>query len=226
MSKFVAILITYPLTTIRTRIQQNQYFNNRSKAKYSNALDASYRLIRDEGVSGFYKGLIPNLMKGIPQRGIYFYFYELFKNIMVGPPKETSWLLLYLLFLFMHLFISNIIMNGTTPRTTTQKNPNRTYWNQLPGTQCHMQIVSQWCNSNKSILVKKSLGSAHGDGCGYFVLLCLRLFGHHLLELEPGVRDRPTEELQYLNWNILSKGSGNKFYHMCISHYSITLHLK
>lgn len=90
MSKFVAILITYPLTTIRTRIQQNQYFNNRSKAKYSNALDASYRLVRDEGISGFYKGLIPNLMKGIPQRGIYFYFYELFKHIFLGSPKETT----------------------------------------------------------------------------------------------------------------------------------------
>lgn len=90
LSKFVAILITYPLTTIRTRIQQNQYFNNRSKAKYSNALDVTYRIARHEGIHGFYKGLIPNLMKGIPQRGIYFYFYELFKNLFIGNVKDAE----------------------------------------------------------------------------------------------------------------------------------------
>jgi len=42
-----------------------------------------YRLYRDEGFTGFYKGIVPNLLKGIPQRGIYFYFYELFKQLAI-----------------------------------------------------------------------------------------------------------------------------------------------
>ena len=71
----MAIFITYPLTTIRTRLQQNQFFNNRSSAKYSNVKDVARSIFKDEGFTGFYKGLLPNLMKGIPQRGIYFYFY-------------------------------------------------------------------------------------------------------------------------------------------------------
>ena len=31
-------MMTYPITTVRTRIQQNQFFNNRNDAKYHNAL--------------------------------------------------------------------------------------------------------------------------------------------------------------------------------------------
>lgn len=75
LSKFFAVLLTYPLTTIRTRLQQNQFYNNRSSAKYTNAKVVAITLMKGEGFTGFYKGLLPNLMKGIPQRGIYFYFY-------------------------------------------------------------------------------------------------------------------------------------------------------
>jgi solute carrier family 25 folate transporter 32 len=38
ISKAWGVLMTYPITTVRTRIQQNQYFNNRNDAKYHNAL--------------------------------------------------------------------------------------------------------------------------------------------------------------------------------------------
>lgn len=89
-SKFTSILITYPLTTIRTRVQQNQYFNNRSQAKYSSATDVTKRIMRDEGFVGFYKGILPNLLKGIPQRGIYFYFYQLLKNLFIQAPKQMD----------------------------------------------------------------------------------------------------------------------------------------
>lgn len=89
ISKFFAVLITYPLTTIRTRLQQDQFFNNRSSAKYSNVKDVAYRLLADEGVTGFYKGLLPNLIKGIPQRGIYFYFYELLKSIFIESSRPS-----------------------------------------------------------------------------------------------------------------------------------------
>ena len=50
-------------------------------AKYSNVRDVATKVARFEGVHGFYKGLLPNLMKGIPQRGIYFHMYELLKQI-------------------------------------------------------------------------------------------------------------------------------------------------
>jgi hypothetical protein len=79
--------MTYPITTVRTRIQQNQYFNNRNDAKYHNALEIMGRMLREEGLSGFYKGLTANLIRGIPQKGIYFYTYEILKKMIIKENK-------------------------------------------------------------------------------------------------------------------------------------------
>jgi len=80
--------VTYPLTTIRTRVQQNQFFNNRAEAKYRSVKDISFYMFKDEGIRGFYKGMVSNLMKGIPQRGIYFYFYEMLKSNFIAEPID------------------------------------------------------------------------------------------------------------------------------------------
>ena len=40
--------------------------------------------MKHEGIGGFYKGLFVNMVKGIPQKGIYFYFYELIKQKIFG----------------------------------------------------------------------------------------------------------------------------------------------
>jgi solute carrier family 25 folate transporter 32 len=92
LSKLVTVLVAYPLTTIRTRIQQNQFFNNRTEAKYHNVREITMHLVQDEGVRGFYKGILPNLLKDIPQRGIYFYVYELMKSswVKVGDKEKGA----------------------------------------------------------------------------------------------------------------------------------------
>ena len=45
-SKIWSILLSYPITTVRTRIQQNQFFNNRNNAKYYNLMDVTSRMIK------------------------------------------------------------------------------------------------------------------------------------------------------------------------------------
>ncbi len=75
ISKAWGVMMTYPITTLRTRIQQNQYFGNRNAAKYHNVFEIMGRMLREEGIKGFYKGLWANLIRGIPQKGIYFYAY-------------------------------------------------------------------------------------------------------------------------------------------------------
>ena len=67
--------MTYPITTIRTRFQQNQLFKDKKKEKYNSISNIFIRCFKDEGVRGFYKGVMINLAKGVPQKGIYFYFY-------------------------------------------------------------------------------------------------------------------------------------------------------
>lgn len=80
--------MTYPITTVRTRIQQNQYFGSRNDAKYHNALEIMGRMLRQEGVHGYYKGLWANLIRGIPQKGIYFYAYEILKKVIIKDEKN------------------------------------------------------------------------------------------------------------------------------------------
>ena len=88
VSKVVTTFATYPFTTIRTRVQQNQFIDGSSEAKYRGALDVMWKMMKHEGFLGFYKGVVPNILRGIPQRGLYFYFYELFKSWMnVGDPQ-------------------------------------------------------------------------------------------------------------------------------------------
>lgn len=81
VSKIVTTFLTFPMTTVRTRIQQDQFYNS-TDAKYKNVMDVISKMWRMEGVGGFFKGLAPNLIRGIPHRGLYFYFYEVFKGWM------------------------------------------------------------------------------------------------------------------------------------------------
>lgn len=82
LSKIFSVLLSYPITTMRTRIQQNQFVGSEKKQKYSGVGELFLRTAREEGVRGFYKGISANLMKGVAQKGIYFYFYEIFKYWM------------------------------------------------------------------------------------------------------------------------------------------------
>ena len=51
------------------------------------------RTVREEGIRGFYKGISANLMRGISQKGIYFYFYEMFKEVLFPKTSTPSELL-------------------------------------------------------------------------------------------------------------------------------------
>ena len=75
LCKLFSVLISYPITTVRTRAQQNQYVIDEKTKKYAGTFEIIRRTRRDEGWYGFYKGFKANLLRGILQRGIYFYMY-------------------------------------------------------------------------------------------------------------------------------------------------------
>lgn len=79
LSKIFSVLLSYPITTMRTRIQQNQFVGEGNIPKYHSIGDLFWRTATEEGFRGFYKGISANLMRGVCQKGIYFYFYEVMK---------------------------------------------------------------------------------------------------------------------------------------------------
>ncbi|EGR29358.1 mitochondrial carrier protein, putative [Ichthyophthirius multifiliis] len=82
VSKLVAIFITYPLQTFRTRIQQNQYFVELNGPKYKSNIDVIIKLYKYEGFKNAYKGISASLLLNLPSNSVYFFCYETSKKLL------------------------------------------------------------------------------------------------------------------------------------------------
>ncbi|KAI8806450.1 mitochondrial carrier domain-containing protein [Cladochytrium replicatum] len=75
----VSMALTYPLTTVSVRHQVQK--STVSKDAYKSQLDAFRKIIKEEGVQGFYSGINSALFGIAVTQGIYYYFYEKVKGI-------------------------------------------------------------------------------------------------------------------------------------------------
>lgn len=83
MSRLLTSSVLHPLTTVRTRYQQNQYVNSDlSIQKYKSIPDIFKKTWQGEGLKGFYKGIIPMTLRTMPSHGLFFLAYERTKNYM------------------------------------------------------------------------------------------------------------------------------------------------
>lgn len=73
VSKVFASAATYPYQVVKSRLQERPVGN---VAKYSGVIDVISKILKYEGVYGFYKGLIPNLLRVTPSAAITFLVYE------------------------------------------------------------------------------------------------------------------------------------------------------
>lgn len=79
LSKLTASLATYPSQVIRSRLQQRM--EGRAIA-YTGVFDVVGKTMQREGVAGFYKGVVPNVLRVMPQSALNFLVYESILNYM------------------------------------------------------------------------------------------------------------------------------------------------
>uniref|UniRef100_A0A803L6Y4 Folate transporter 1, chloroplastic n=1 Tax=Chenopodium quinoa TaxID=63459 RepID=A0A803L6Y4_CHEQI len=73
-SKVAAILFTYPVQVIRSRLQQRP--NQNGVPRYADSFHVIKETARFEGLRGFYKGITANLLKNVPASAVTFVVYE------------------------------------------------------------------------------------------------------------------------------------------------------
>jgi solute carrier family 25 folate transporter 32 len=77
LSKVFAGCITYPYQVLRTRLQS---YN--AAIVYRGVWDVTRQIWRQEGITGFYKGLGPNLLRVLPGTWVTFLVYENTKGVL------------------------------------------------------------------------------------------------------------------------------------------------
>lgn len=93
-SRLLASFVLYPLTTIRTRYQQNQFFSCLDGEKYVSIRDIVKKTFKNEGWKGFYKGIVPMTLRALPSQGLFFLVYENVKkgssNFLEVPYQKSD----------------------------------------------------------------------------------------------------------------------------------------
>ena len=78
-----ALVVTYPLDIVRTRLTATLFANksmqNGNSVKSKSMVKTFVNIIRYEGVLGLYKGVTPSLIGAVPYEGIKFLSFDLFK---------------------------------------------------------------------------------------------------------------------------------------------------
>ncbi|KAG7257385.1 hypothetical protein CRUP_031413 [Coryphaenoides rupestris] len=77
LSKIFAVATTYPYQVVRARLQDQHN-------TYAGTMDVIRRTWRNEGTRGFYKGMVPNVIRVTPACCITFVVYENVSRLLLG----------------------------------------------------------------------------------------------------------------------------------------------
>ena len=92
ISGFISKLVVYPLDTTKRRLQIQAFYGSEQEAlfqKYKGMMDCATQIARKEGVSGFYKGAVPSVLKTTISTCLSFSFFRFSKNML--EVIEDTW---------------------------------------------------------------------------------------------------------------------------------------
>lgn len=88
LSKIIAAITTYPFQVVRSRLQQRPLPNN--LPKYLGVRDVLWKIWRYEGFTGFYKGILPYILRVTPAAAITFVLYENTIKFLLRSSREEQ----------------------------------------------------------------------------------------------------------------------------------------
>ena len=101
-SKLFASTVTYPSQVVRARMQQRSVGTRDANAPklagsaaaraplYDGFLSSLRDIVRREGASGLYKGMVPNVLRTLPSSGVTFLVYESVRSFLGEGDQDSS----------------------------------------------------------------------------------------------------------------------------------------
>lgn len=105
ISGAVSKIAVYPLDTIKRRLQVQAFYSGGGGANpsavaavsaaaestyYAGAIDCAKKIAAEEGLSGFYRGVVPSVLKATISSALCFGFYRFAKNVLETLSKKHS----------------------------------------------------------------------------------------------------------------------------------------
>lgn len=84
LSKVFAVVSTYPYQVVRSRLQDIQL-----QSKYNGVVDVCRKIYRIEGFVGFYKGMVPSLLRVTPACCITFLVFENISHFLIKNKNKN-----------------------------------------------------------------------------------------------------------------------------------------
>lgn len=82
--------MVYPIDLVKTRMQ-NQRSNRVGERLYNNSMDCARKVIRNEGFTGLYSGVIPQLIGVAPEKAIKLTVNDIVRGLLTDKDSKKIW---------------------------------------------------------------------------------------------------------------------------------------
>lgn len=87
---FVEVCIMHPLDLVKTRLQIQSNMDRNDPRYYKGIMDCFRKMYKNEGITSYWKGIVPPILAETPKRAVKFFTFEQYKQFfMFGSPTPT-----------------------------------------------------------------------------------------------------------------------------------------